>query len=346
MPSLELAKCYQCYYALWIEPTADGKASVSTCYKNSFRRQNKLIVDRGLKDVWNSRQFQFQRRLAAKGDWGFCRGASCLKRWAIAAMDADPAVKHAAAAGKTRLDSFAKALIVAPSYACNYECYFCFTAADRRRGAANRLSDSLMEELKHEVIPLVDEVVVTGGEPFFTREGLELIDWVLSRFPEKKLLVMTNGALLREFGLERIVRHKIGLRISIYGMDGESSREMTGRDRFDATWRNIHELLSAGHEDMKFTYLVSSKSISGLRQFCEFIARTVGHGGIVQNSVFEGPALWDEMRRVEREYAHLSGRLIFDYRDETSPRRFLRTLYDPWHSLRYALFDATQPGTR
>ena len=337
MLKFELAKCYQCYYALWIEPAPDGRAIVSTCFKNSFRTQNRLILDRGLKDAWSSRRFQFQRSLAAKGDWGFCRGASCLRRWGLRALDEDPAVRAAAAAGKKEPGYFAKLLVVAPSNACDNACVFCFQARDRAGGVSHKLTRALIEEIKGELIPRVERVIVSGGEPFFAPEGLELIEWTISRFPRKRLLVMTNGAWLREFGLDRIMRHDIGLRISLYGMSRSAYRELTGRDRFDAVWRNINELMRSGHRNLEFTYLVTSGSAAALGEFCDFIAGNVGVKAIIQNSIFEGAALWEAMRRAEEKYSRFSERLLFDYRDETRYRRLLRGLYNPWHSLKYRL---------
>jgi len=335
----KLAKCYQCYYAFWVEPLKDGKARISTCYKNIFRPENYVIAEHNIKDAWNSRQFQFQRALASKGDWSFCQGASCLTRDYIDFLDKDSIIKEYASKGVRKLDSFAKLLIISPSFTCNNMCYFCFQAKERKQGLNYELKDNIIEEIKRDIVPLVDWVVVSGGEPFFAGKNKDFIEWVIKNYPEKNIQIITNGTLIREFGIKKIIDNKIKIRVTLYGMNKQTYKNVTGRDSFDLVFSAVNELLKLNYNNLSLVFLVSSKTIMDLGEFCSFVENNRNLKAIIQNDIFEGKKFWGEMKKLESEYSGLSQRLIFDYRNEAFFKKALRRMLNILYSLKYSLLN-------
>ncbi|MBU0634336.1 MAG: radical SAM protein [Candidatus Omnitrophica bacterium] len=334
MKNNKLARCYQCYYSIWVHPTKDGRAMISTCCNNMFRAENRVIAVNNIKKTWNSRQFKFQRKLKLKKDWSSCKGASCENR-PFAQQLIDENVNNAIKKGNTELEYLPRMVTIIPSEGCNNNCYFCYQAPARKKCENYRLRNNLIQELKDDIIPHAAWVVISGGEPFFSIEGLDLINWTLSCYPEKKLCVLTNGTLLDKFGLERIMRNNISLRITFYGMSKLTYSEVTKTDNFNAMFNNVKGLIDAGYKNMKLVFIVSRKSLVDAEAFCEFIAGNEHLQGIVENNCFEGKQCYKLMEQLERKYIHAASRLRFGYRDEGLIRRITRKLYLPWYSLRY-----------
>jgi len=332
-----LANCYKSYYEMWIYPVRDGRAVSFTCCSNTFRPENKLIIEQNIKDTWNSSQFQFQRKLMSKQDWSFCKGASCcfeltfLERLCISTHS----VRNAIALRKTKLDYFARKITITPSFVCNNNCYFCYQALERKKRINHQLRDNLIKEIKEDIIPIVDYVSFSGGEPFFSALGRELIDWAMCNYPEKKYYIVTNGTLLHQFGLKKIMQHNAYLSISFYGMSKKTYYEVTGTDNFDAMYNNVTDLIKAGYKLMRFNYIVSRKSVGDMEDFCKFFEKHKDITGTVTNNFFEGTRYHKTMKRFEKRFSHLSPRLKFRYRSETILERVVRRFYNPLHSLRY-----------
>lgn len=342
-------QCYYPYFMFFINPTRDGKALVSTCCNNFFRRENAVVVDKCLLDTWNSLQFQFQRALLSHQDWSHCLGADC----AYIPYDHGDTygtasdVRDAILDKKIEISYFPKKLFLVPTLQCNNHCYFCYCRQYRLRGKSSytkfNLSAALLREIRERVIPVVDAITLSGGEAFYAPDSLDIIESVSARYPEKALNVFTNGTLLHRFGIKKIISHNIGLRVSFYGMNPKTYVNVTGTDQFEQMYDNVRSLLSEGYGNISAIYVLSDKTACDVESFCAFVASmpTLKYG-LVHTNFYEGKKYHPLMRMLSKKYVALSDRLIFDERDEHVSAMFVRRFYDPLHSLRYGIWKLRQ----
>jgi uncharacterized Fe-S cluster-containing radical SAM superfamily protein len=337
----DLKNCYSCYYTLWVSPVDARKAMLSTCCKNSFLPQNRLIASEGIKALWNTRQFQVQRALTHKRNWSFCwKAGDCFFNPFFQEKEffCDyPDVRNAVSAGETELDYFAKKVYIIPSLACNNNCFFCYNRKSGKKSSCYQLSECILKELREDVIPSAQEIVISGGEPFFSDCAQELIRWMITDLPEKKITILTNGTLLHAFGIQKLVRPNISLVVSLYGMCRQTYKNTTGTEHFDSAWGALSELRARGYENLTLTFIVSSTTAAEAQRFCQFIESDKRLKGVVRNNCADGRKFAGLMRSLETRFARISSRLKFSYCRETISDKVLRKLYGPYYTLRYSL---------
>ncbi|MFA5117375.1 MAG: radical SAM protein [Candidatus Omnitrophota bacterium] len=334
-----LKHCYSCYYTLWVSPVDERRVMVSTCCKNAFLTKNRRIVSAGICASWNAREFQVQRALTRKGDWSYCwKAGDCFFNPFFQEKEFigdNPDVGKAILTGGTKLGYFAKKVYIIPSLACNNNCFFCYNGKEGHRGSCYQLSEGILKELREEVVPSAQEIVVSGGEPFFSACAQKLIRWMITDFPEKKLTILTNGTLLQAFGIEKVLRPNIFPVISLYGMCRQTYKNTTGTGYFDAAWGAITQLLACGCENLNLTFIVSRTTAAEAMQFCQFIESEGRLKGVVRNNSADGNKFKGLMRSLETRFARISSRLKFSYCRETFSDKLLQKLYDPYYTTRY-----------
>lgn len=332
-----IACCYRSYYKMTIAPTKEGNAVVTTCWNNIFRPEDRVIIKENIKDAWNSKEFRFQRKLISRGDWGFCKGASCAFdpfRREDKFLDYSE-VKNAIAAKKDSLEYGPKLIAIIPSHGCNCDCYSCFQAPMKNNRIKYSLKDNLLKEIEETIIPSAENVIISGGEPFFTQQSRSFISWIVSNHPDKHVAINTNGSLLHEYGLDKIMGSNFFLTIAVYGMNANTYQTVTKRNIFDIVFRNIRTLIDCRYKRMQVAFLLTEKSSHDTEKFCEFIAGNEGMNGLVRNNWYEGTKFWGLMHRLEEKYADISFRLKFEYQNEAPFKVICRRLYNPIHSFKY-----------
>jgi sulfatase maturation enzyme AslB (radical SAM superfamily) len=158
---------------------------------------------------------------------------------------------------------------------------------------------------------------------------------MIEDFPEKKLTILTNGTLLRAFGIEKVLRPNIFPVISLYGMCRQTYKNTTGTGHFDAVWGAITQLLACGCENLNLTFIVSKATAAEAMQFCRFIEADKRLKGVVRNNCADGRKFSGLMRSLETRFAPIASRLKFSYCRETFSDKLLRKLYEPYYAVRY-----------
>jgi len=322
-----------------ITPSRAGDAIAATCWNNIFRRENRVVIKENIKNAWNSREFRFQRKLISQGDWSCCKGANCAcdPFGRESKFLGAPEVKSAIAGKKESLDYGPKLIVIIPSHDCNCDCHSCFQARIKSNRNKYSLRDGLLREIEATIIASAEYVIVSGGEPFFAEQSRGFIDRIVSGYPGKHVAVNTNGSLLHEYGLDRIMKNNLFLTISLYGMNADTCRAVTQRDYFDIVLRNLQTLIDRRYQNIKVSFLVTEKSCGDAEKFCEFIAGVGWLNGLVRNNWYEGDRFWGLMRRLEEKHADISSRLRFEYQSEPLLKVICRKWYNPVYSLRYLL---------
>ena len=333
-------RCYQPYYGMWIEPVGQGKVMVSTCCNNVFLKANRLMIRDHFKESWNALLFRRQREYISKNDWRFCDGAHCspTPRQIQERVFKDPRVGQSIAHGRTYLDYPPQEIFIFPSFSCNNDCFCCYCKQKMRCGTRNEyaLTAEQSEEIKRDLFPGARSIVISGGEPFYSIEGKNMIDAALAVAPEARVDVFTNGTLLHTYGLDRVIAASLGLRISFYGMSERVYKDVTGTDGFMKMMGNVDYLLRQGYSNMRFLYLLSKRSDKDVRKFCSFVSKHKGIEGVVRNNISEGGRYRHLMLSLAEEFASDLPRLSFEYRSETAFYKMFRKVISPWFSFRYA----------
>jgi len=337
MSNRKLADCFRSFYRLRISPASGGRAFLATCCNNMFRAENHIIINSGIKDAWNSPQFRFQRKLISKNDWSFCKGSSCFfyPYFDESQLLNRPFIKSAIIEKKCKLDYLPQAVSIDPSYSCNNNCYMCYYVSQRDRANEYKLSDALLKEIEDDIIPAAEFVNISGGEPLFSKRTRDFIKRVMSAHPKKKLLINTNGILLHEYGLEKIIETNIFLNITVYGMEEASYESVTGKNHCGIIFKNVQKLLDLGYQSMRLIFIVTLKNYKDSEKFCAFIEKNKSLRGMMRNNCFEATKYWGLMRQLEKKYYNITSRLKFIYQSESLLNSISRRFYDPFFSLRY-----------
>ncbi len=130
---------------------------------------------------------------------------------------------------------------------CNLTCGHCLVSSgpDGDKG----LSTPLLQDIITQAGSLgVRRFFFTGGEPFLRKDILEIIDHVL-RVPEARLVILTNGILLRGSLLKELKkrdRDRLLLQISLDGSTSEVNDRIRGSGSFDRIIRGIAESVALG----------------------------------------------------------------------------------------------------
>lgn len=270
-----------------------------------------------------------------------CWGADCAHAPAkiVEEAVAEESVSEALEEKRQILGYLPRYLYLVPSVRCNQRCYYCY-CYNGHRGKSERsffLSDHLMEELKRDIIPVADYVILSGGEPFAAPESVGFIEWLIQTHPKKRLLIFTNGSLIHRFGIERLMRPTIKLRISLPAMSENVYRAVTGTDNFQQVMRNLKDALQCNAAHIIVYFVLSKESVKDLEAFCSFIEQHPAiKVGLIQPNYYSGWFFHKRMRTVQKKYEHIKHRLIFIFRNQDMIQRCLRAFYNPVHTLRYA----------
>lgn len=337
MENKHISRCYRSFYRLRVSPATGGKAFLATCCNNMFRAQNHLTVSQGIKQAWNAPQFMFQRKLISRNDWSFCKGSSCFfyPYFDESQLLKRPLIERAVTGGNAKLEYLPQAVNIIPSYSCNNNCYMCYHVSQRDKAKEYKLRDSLLKEVEEDIIPAAEFVTISGGEPFFSERTKDFIGRVMSAHPKKKLLVNTNGMLLHEYGLERILETNIFLNVTVYGMGNQAYEAVTGSKHCAVVFANIQKLISLGYKNMNLIFIVTSRNYKDSGKFCAFVESNNNIKGMVRNNCFESQKYWKLMEGLGIKYRHIASRLKFVYQSESVFNSISRRLYDPFISMKY-----------
>ncbi|MFA5339242.1 MAG: radical SAM protein [Candidatus Omnitrophota bacterium] len=149
-----------------------------------------------------------------------------------------------------------KEALIAITYRCNAKCHMCNTWMHPTR-PEEEIRPSDLESL-----PSVRFCNITGGEPFI-REDIKSFVEVMSK-KAKRIVISTNG-----YYTEKIVDlarqyPKIGIRVSMEGLQ-KANDELRGiKDGFEHGLRTLKELRKMGLKDIGFGITLSDRNILDL----------------------------------------------------------------------------------
>jgi MoaA/NifB/PqqE/SkfB family radical SAM enzyme len=148
---------------------------------------------------------------------------------------------------------------------CNLRCVFC---TDRGPGASSWYQDQTFEQFLRFVEPVDQALMVQlygWGEPFVNPAYPQMFDYVTQRFAGTRLYISTNGVLLTDRWIDRIVDYgKCLVNISLNAATPRTYAQITGHDLFRRVVKNVRRLTRARAE-AEVNELVVTLSLTATR---------------------------------------------------------------------------------
>lgn len=133
---------------------------------------------------------------------------------------------------------------------CNLKCKHCYqeeysTKYDLNFEAQKKIVDNYFEFIdKYHMNP---EISLTGGEPLTYEYLFKLMEYILSKHPETRLFLLTNGTLISEKIIEKLKKVNImGVQISLDGYDDKTHDFIRGTGNFNKAINAIKLLKANG----------------------------------------------------------------------------------------------------
>jgi Arylsulfatase regulator (Fe-S oxidoreductase) len=135
-------------------------------------------------------------------------------------------------------------------YSCNNHCLHCVIEPNVRHleRIGEKIDSSygeIIECLNSSEFKAADSVVITGGEPTLRKEFIRIIKYISINFPEKVIIVQTNGRLLNRHLAElKKISNKIQYVVAVHGTE-EVHNLVTGNrggNPFRETWESLRKI--------------------------------------------------------------------------------------------------------
>ena len=129
---------------------------------------------------------------------------------------------------------------------CNLRCAYCMPAAGVPLTPKNQLmqADEIFDLAKIFVDNGVDKIRLTGGEPLVRKDFRDILQKLSSL--HVRLSITTNAVLADRFIPDFRQAGLKDINVSLDTLIPEKFNQITRRDQFDKTWKNIHLLIREG----------------------------------------------------------------------------------------------------
>lgn len=174
--------------------------------------------------------------------------------------------------GMRQLDPRPKEAIVAVNYRCNARCRMCDIWRVKEDGA-------LAADDYRRVPAGLENVGVTGGEPFLRKDIVALVRAVFEAAGRPRIIINTNGYLTERIVLAfrelRGLRPHLGFGVSVDGM-GRAHDWMRGtRHAFEKALTTVKALKQEGCRDIRLSFTVTNDNVAELPLVYD-LARSMG----------------------------------------------------------------------
>ena len=154
--------------------------------------------------------------------------------------------------------------------ACNLNCSHCYHSHHSNQGAMGidqwfDVLDQYSELLSE--LNRTPELVVCGGEPFFSPDLFPLIDRFRSLFPQAPVKILTNGTLILKRHLSKLSPN-VEIQISIDGIDQQSHDLVRGNGSYKRTKETV-ELLRHNGIPVTLLSILSKRTSDQISEFFE-----------------------------------------------------------------------------
>lgn len=206
------------------------------------------------------------------------------------------------------------------TYRCNARCSMC----SRYKAPSKKEEEISIETIKK--LPKMDFTNITGGEPFIRTDLKDIVRELYKK--SNRIVISTNG-----FFTDRIVDlckefPKIGIRISIEGLE-KTNNEIRGLDNgFQRGYGTLKQLMKMGMKDIGFGMTVQDKNAQDLVSLYQ-LSNEMGlefATASLHNSFYfvEAKNIIHDRSTVAQSFENLINELL----DSNSPKKWFRAYFN------------------
>jgi|CXWL01.1.fsa_nt_gi MoaA/NifB/PqqE/SkfB family radical SAM enzyme len=212
---------------LWSEAFIDPKGDVFCC---CHRKPSVVgnIYEEKLKDIYSNSKMQQLRQKSIDGTLECYEGCTLIDKQKKQKLRKTAAFDYASDLKKLKIEF---------GELCNINCIMCWQDHKSRTVLDHK---KLIENVDIEPF---NDVNLQGGEPLAIADVKAYYDYVASK--NKNPLIMTNGLLLKDDWVERIVRHSSYIYISLNAATAKTHEVVNKGSKWEVVLRNIKKLTEA-----------------------------------------------------------------------------------------------------
>lgn len=150
---------------------------------------------------------------------------------------------------------------------CNLRCTHCCASAD----VSNKdiLSTKDIKDIIDKIIICEpNSIVLTGGEPMLRDDFLEILEYTKNHY-KGRLILATNGTLINNRNIEKLIDCVSQIDVSLDGVDEETCSIIRGNGVFNKVINNIKLLKDKGFNEITVSMTMSEKTEHLEKQFYE-----------------------------------------------------------------------------
>ncbi len=231
-----------------------------------------------------------------------------------------------------RFNSTIKDVVLAVTYQCNSHCRFCNIWQNQEFFSC--------KPIDYKNLPRnLENVNISGGEPFLRQDLLEIIKNISRQCPKAKIVISTNGFLPSKIKetMQRVIkfRKNIGIAVSLdgFGRAHEELRRFPGG--FSLALETIRLLKELGIRDLKIAFTLGSHNINQLKRIYQLSKELKTEFSL---SVYHNSSHYfkkqdnriHNLRQIERELNWLISQELRSF----SPKKWLRA-YFIWGTINF-----------
>lgn len=232
----------------------DHKGNIKPCCWTPLEFGN--VNQQSIEEIWNGPAYVRMRELMARGEVESICAADCpvlLGEFPESEAGAEP--RSAAcrenwltqqaeiAERRVVLTSRPTKMRIVPTVKCNLNCEFCYQDRDDTTELPEQIDRILTD-----FFPVLDELVVIGGEPLATRECLSIIEQMDPRlYPDLHLALITNGTTVSAEVVELLSARRMSwVLVSVDAATPETYKKVRG-GKFSKVIEGVNRLNEIRH---------------------------------------------------------------------------------------------------
>lgn len=129
---------------------------------------------------------------------------------------------------------------------CNLHCIGCYSrdnARNKEEGLSLEIINHIIEELKKYSLK---NLIISGGEPFLRNDLDEIVKYAKEEIMVEKVVIITNGTIIKESVLYNIKPYVDYIAVSIDGFNGENATYLRDSGIFNKVIQTIKLIKSSG----------------------------------------------------------------------------------------------------
>lgn len=191
------------------------------------------------------------------------------------------------------------AVIVEITHRCNLSCIHCSACAGTMMDA-EVLNTQEMKTILDKIIKINPRIIcLTGGEPMVRKDFWELVEYIKDK-STVTLTIMTNGTLINENNVDRIVENFKAFDISLDGINEETCSHIRGKGVFTKVMNTVKLLKDRGVENISLSMVDVSYTHDHIEEFYE-MNKSLGTKPIIRafEEIGRGEDNAEELRAID-----------------------------------------------